>query len=58
MCCEDISHPSSSSGHMVGHHPVEGHTASLALKIFVFNKPEPFLIYLEIWYWIEIDCEQ
>jgi hypothetical protein len=58
MCGETFSHSLTSTGRIVGHHPVAVQSASLALKIFVFNNPEPFLLCLEILYWILIDCEQ
>jgi hypothetical protein len=58
MCVEIFSHPLTSSGLIVGHHPVEVQSASLALKIFVFNNPETFLLCLEILYLILIACEQ
>jgi len=58
VCGETSSHPLTSTGRVVGHHPVEVKSASLALKMFVFNNPEPLLLCLEILYWILIACEQ
>jgi len=58
MCGETFSHPLTSSGLIVGRNPVEVQSASLALKIFVFNNPETFLLCLEILYLILIACEQ
>jgi hypothetical protein len=58
MCGETFSHPLTSSGRIFGHHTVDVQSVSLTLKILVFNNPEPFLLCLEILYWILIACEQ
>jgi hypothetical protein len=58
MCDETFSRSLTSSGLIVGHHPDDVQSASFALKIFVFNNSEPFLLCLQILYWILIACEE
>jgi hypothetical protein len=58
MCDETFSDPLMSSGLIVGHHPDDVQSASFTLKIFVFDNPEPYLLSLQILYWILIACEE